>query len=96
MINTIICDNCIDVLARMPNEYVDLIFTSPPYNCNKEYEHWANDAEYETFINEVIALLPRVLKPTGRVVWNILGSITSQDRIYSPLLFKQYWDMDEE
>lgn len=60
--------------------------TSPPYNVNKEYESWDNDKEYEKFIDLCISELPRILKPAGRVVWNILGSITAKGRIYSPLL----------
>lgn len=84
--NKIIHADCREVLRQMPESCVDLIVTSPPYNCNMEYENWADDKEYEGFIEQVIAELPRILKPTGRVVWNILGSITNHGRIYSPLL----------
>lgn len=84
--NKIINGDCRNVLKQLPDECVDLVFTSPPYNAGMEYENWTDDAEYERFIGEVVASLPRVLKPAGRVVWNILGSITSHGRIYSPLL----------
>lgn len=31
-INKIICGDCIEVMQEMPEESVDLIVTSPPYN----------------------------------------------------------------
>jgi modification methylase len=30
--STIICGDCIEVMKKFPNESVDLIITSPPYN----------------------------------------------------------------
>ena len=31
-INRMICGNCLDVMKNIPNESIDLIITSPPYN----------------------------------------------------------------
>lgn len=31
-LNKIYCENCIDTMARIPDESIDLIVTSPPYN----------------------------------------------------------------
>src|ERR1039457_4273425 len=31
-INRIVCGDCIETMRQMPNESVDLIVTSPPYN----------------------------------------------------------------
>lgn len=31
-INKICCGDCLDVMKQMPDEFVDLIVTSPPYN----------------------------------------------------------------
>ncbi len=31
-LNKIICGNCIDVMKKIPNESIDLVITSPPYN----------------------------------------------------------------
>lgn len=36
--NTIVLGDCIDALGEMPDESVDLIVSSPPYNVGKEYE----------------------------------------------------------
>lgn len=83
---TLIYGDCLKRMDKLPAKSIDLIFTSPPYNVNKEYENWKDDKEYEYFIEESIGKLHRILKPAGRVVWNILGSITAKGRIYCPLL----------
>lgn len=80
------CGDCLEIMPYIEKESVDLVVTSPPYNVNKEYENWSSDEEYERFIDLCIGELPRILKPAGRVAWNILGSITAKGRIYSPLL----------
>ena len=33
-INRIYNENCIDTLRRIPDNFVDLVVTSPPYNMN--------------------------------------------------------------
>lgn len=67
-INTIIVGNCLNVLPLLPDESVDLIHTSPPYNIGKEYTGF-DDArslwEYREFLGKVIQECYRVLKPNG-------------------------------
>jgi len=38
MINTIICGDCLDVMRSLPDQAVDLVVTSPPYNLFDESE----------------------------------------------------------
>lgn len=45
--NKIICGDCLDVMKEMPDECVDLVVTSPPYNkhsanrkCGKKIDSW--------------------------------------------------------
>jgi DNA modification methylase len=35
--NTIICGDNMEVMAEMPNGYVDLVFCSPPYEDARTY-----------------------------------------------------------
>ena len=54
--NTIIEGECVDVLSRLPDNSVDLVFADPPYNPldhekgsyellqNSEFQDWAKDA----------------------------------------------------
>ena len=68
--NRIICGNCLDIMRRMDNESVDLIVTSPPYNCRIEYDNY-DDAltwdDYYEFIREALYHMYRALVPGGTV-----------------------------
>jgi DNA modification methylase len=33
--NKIYNENCLDTMAKMPDNFIDLIITSPPYNIGK-------------------------------------------------------------
>lgn len=37
MINKIICGDCIDIIKRIPDEKIDLVVTSPPYDEIRDY-----------------------------------------------------------
>ena len=37
-INKIYCENCLDTMARMPDDFVDLTVTSPPYDNLRDYQ----------------------------------------------------------
>ena len=45
-INKIYNENCLDTMAKMPNNFVDLIVTSPPYNVWRNRRTQARKAEY--------------------------------------------------
>ena len=62
-INEVICGDCVEVMQALPDECVDLIITSPPYNMctrvrNGKYttrersEHFSN--KYKYFDQEVL------------------------------------------
>lgn len=69
MINQIINDDCINVLRQMPNDYVDMVLTSPPYDNLRNYNstlEWS----FEVF-KDIANELTRVLKEGGVIVWII-------------------------
>lgn len=70
--NTIICGDCAETLKKFPDNYVDLIFTSPPYADRREktYGGIKPDKYVEWFLPKAEQFL-RVLKPTGTFVLNI-------------------------
>ena len=39
--------NCLDFLATIPDESVQLVVTSPPYNLGKEYEEVVDLEQYK-------------------------------------------------
>ena len=69
----IVCGEAIQVLSSFPNECVDLVHTSPPYNIDRPYEMSSSDKSsgttYFNFLREVIGQLKRVLRPGGSIFW---------------------------
>ena len=39
-LNKIINGDCLEVLRKLPDESIDLVVTSPPYNLKNWYERW--------------------------------------------------------
>lgn len=56
---------------KIPNESVDLIITSPPYNIGKEYENKKPLEKYLEWFLEVLSECKRVLKMTGSIFWQV-------------------------
>jgi len=68
-INKIYNENCLETMARMPDGFVDLTVTSPPYDNLRNYNGYSFDFE------AVAKELYRVTKQGGVVVW-IVGDAT--------------------
>jgi len=68
-VNTIYNENCIETMARMPDGFVDLTVTSPPYDNLRTYNGYEFD--FEPIARE----LYRVTKKGGVVVW-VVGDAT--------------------
>jgi len=72
--NKIICADSFEVLKKLPDNCIDLIFTSPPYNFGLDYEsngdaqYWDN---YFLKLFEIFKECIRVLKYGGRISVNI-------------------------
>jgi DNA modification methylase len=74
-INKIYNENCLDTMARMPDNFIDLTVTSPPYDNLRTYtgEMVWNEEVWKSIIKE----LYRVTKDGGVVVW-VVGDATSK------------------
>ncbi|MCI1042247.1 site-specific DNA-methyltransferase [Caballeronia zhejiangensis] len=86
---TLYNEDCIQVLANLPDDSVDLIFADPPFNLNKLYPSGIDDNlkadKYLDWCEEWIIECSRVLRPGGSFfLWNIprwsalLASIVSR------------------
>jgi len=73
--NQIIQGDCLEVMRSFPDKSIDLIVTSPPYNCGKEYEKELTDEKYYEFILPIVEEFARILKPDGRFAINIIFNI---------------------
>lgn len=74
-VNKIYCENCLDTMARMPNDFIDLTVTSPPYDdMDENFNPIAKNGlrtynGYEWNFKKIADELFRVTKQGGVVVW---------------------------
>ena len=64
-IDTIYNEDCIETMKRMPDNFIDLTVTSPPYDNLRKYNGFCFDFE------NVAKQLYRVTKEGGVLVWNV-------------------------
>lgn len=72
--NKIICGDSEEILKRLPDNCIDLVFTSPPYNFGLEYESTDDDHKWEKYFEKLFNIFNeciRVVKYGGRIVINI-------------------------
>ncbi len=62
-------ENCIDTMHRMPDDWLDMTITSPPYDDLRQYNG------YHFPVEEIAASLFHKTKPGGVVVW-VVGDRT--------------------
>ncbi|MEA3351260.1 MAG: DNA methyltransferase, partial [Chloroflexota bacterium] len=60
-----------ELLPTIPNESIQLVITSPPYNIGKEYETRVGLDQYLEQQKIIIMGLYRVLKSTGSICWQV-------------------------
>lgn len=73
-VNKIICDNSLNYLKTLPDNCVDLVFTSPPYNFSMNYDEHKDDMDWNEYFETLYNVFDeciRVLKYGGRIVINI-------------------------
>jgi adenine-specific DNA-methyltransferase len=84
----------LEILKNAPNDFAQLIITSPPYNIGKAYEKATNIESYFAAITPIVSELTRVLSPQGSLCWQVGnyiedGEVFPLDILYYPF-FKQH------
>jgi len=72
--NRLICGDSEMVLRRLPDNCIDLIFTSPPYNFGLEYGRHMDTERWGAYFRKLSAIFGeciRVLKHGGRIIVNV-------------------------
>jgi len=72
--NQIICGDSQDILAKLPDNCVDIVVTSPPYNFGLDYASTADDKHWEMYFDKLFGIFSecvRVLKYGGRAIINV-------------------------
>lgn len=83
--------DCRDLLASLPDDSVQLVVTSPPYNLGKEYE---SRVALEHYVEEqavIIRECARLLAPSGSIFWQVgafsdRGMLVPLDVRFFPIL----------
>ena len=99
IINTIINGNCIDEMNKLPESYVDLVVTSPPYNVGIDYDTHDDRMsmdEYWKFTKDWLTEAFRTLKDDGRIAVNIPYEVNVQDRGGRILFMSEFWGIMKE
>lgn len=73
-INKIYNENCLETMSRMPDGFVDLVVTSPPYDDLRTYNGYSFD--FENIAKELF----RVVKDGGVVVWVVGDKIKNGNK----------------
>ncbi len=66
--------DCIEGMSRLPDQHVDLVVTSPPYNLGIRYRKFSDRQDRQSYLNwcgEWAAQIWRILKPSGSFFLNI-------------------------
>lgn len=63
--------DCLNLLSEIPDGFVKLIVTSPPYNIGKQYESRIKFDEYISQQRDVITECVRTLSDSGSICWQV-------------------------
>lgn len=82
--------NCLDVLKEIPDQCIQLVVTSSPYNIGKTYEKKLDLDQYLDQQANVISECVRVLASSGSICWQTgnyvdKGSVIPLDTILYPV-----------
>lgn len=72
--NRIVCADSLEFLKQLPDNCIDIIFTSPPYNFGLEYDTHNDTANWDAYYEMLFGIFSeciRVLKYGGRFVVNV-------------------------
>lgn len=72
--NKIICGDSEEILKKLPDNCVDLVFTSPPYNFGLEYHKQDDDHIWKNYFDKLFKIFDeciRALKYGGRIIVNV-------------------------
>ena len=72
--NKIITGDSAEVLRRLPDNCVDIVITSPPYNFGLDYSEHEDTDDWRTYFDKLFSIFDecvRVVKYGGRIIVNV-------------------------
>ena len=86
-LNEIVLGDCLDLFQKVPDNCVQTIHTSPPYNIERDYIGYDDNRfnhEYLDFIEKVLYECKRTLVPGGSLFWQT-GYTSERKKYIIPL-----------
>lgn len=83
--------DCVELLASLPEEIVEITVTSPPYNIGKEYERHLEIEDYLGWCERWIRGVYRATRPSG-AFWLNLGYVSLPGRARAIPIPYLLWD----
>lgn len=68
---TLFAGDCLDLISEMPDQSVQLLVTSPPYNIGKRYEQKIALGKYLEQQKKVIHACIAKIRPGGSICWQV-------------------------
>lgn len=72
--NQILCGDSQKILSKLPDNCIDVVVTSPPYNFGLDYASTEDDNHWEVYFEKLFNIFSeciRVLKYGGRIIINV-------------------------
>ena len=88
-VNKIIWGDCLKILKTLPNESIDIVITSPPYNLGIDYGISKDNMPIQDYYNwceEWIRELYRVMSNSGRLALIHYLSCGKSEKRFAPLM----------
>ncbi len=96
-LNKVYCSDCIEGMKKLPDNYIDLIVTSPPYNVGMKYDTFNDKAmnmdQYFEWCKKWLIESYRVLKKDGRIALNIPYEINVKERGGRIFMSSEFWQI---
>ena len=95
-INKVITGDCIEVMKEMPEGWVDLVVTSPPYSVGISYDVYDDTTtinQYLEFSEKWLSETYRILKDDGRICVNVPYEINLKERGGRIFIVSEIWNV---
>lgn len=73
--------DCLELLAQIPDKFVKLVVTSPPYNVGKSYEEKLSMENYIKQQTKIIKESVRILDDKGSICWQVGNYVNNSEII---------------
>lgn len=95
LVDTVTVGDCLEILAQIPDESVDVCFADPPFNLGKKYTN-CNDQlaerDYLAWCRLWLRELGRIIKPSGSIlVHNIPKWLIKFSRMLEEYAYFRHW-----